>query len=83
MLVFDPSSLPYVFQSIIVNYQPRRQDPTPAITLYMMARFACLTCDHTWLEELIIGATDAIEETFFVRRLLISTCSTHPIVDPF
>ncbi len=36
----------------------------------MLARFACLTCDHTWLEDLIIGATDCIEETFFVSRLL-------------
>lgn len=35
--------------------------------LYMLARFACLTCDSSWLEDLIIGATDAIEETFFVR----------------
>ena len=35
----------------------------------MLARFACLTCDHIWLEELIIGATDAIEESFFVRGL--------------
>ena len=32
-----------------------------------MARFACLACDSSWLEDLIIGATDAIEETFFVR----------------
>lgn len=43
------------------------KDATPANTLYMLARFACLTCDHLWLEELIIGAADAIEETFFVR----------------
>lgn len=43
--------------------------------LYMLARFACLTCDSTWLEDLIIGATDAIEETFFVREFLdISFC---------
>ena len=47
----------------------------PANVLYMLARFACLTCDSTWLEDLIIGATDAIEETFFVREFLdISFC---------
>jgi len=41
----------------------------------MLARFACLTCDHTWLEDLIIGATDAIEEVFFVSfSLLRSFC---------
>lgn len=36
----------------------------------MLARFACLTCDSSWLEDLILGATDAIEETFFVREFL-------------
>lgn len=35
-----------------------------------MARFACLTCDQTWLEDLILGATDAIEEKFFVCLFL-------------
>jgi hypothetical protein len=67
MLVFEPDALPAIFQSIISNYRPRRQDTTPANSLYLMARFACLTCDHTWLEDLIVGATDAIEETFYVR----------------
>jgi hypothetical protein len=42
----------------------------PANALYMLARFACLTCDISWLEDLILGATDAIEETFFVREFL-------------
>jgi hypothetical protein len=32
----------------------------------MLARFAALTCDYTWLEDLLVGAADAIEETFFV-----------------
>ncbi|KAJ7596949.1 DIL domain-containing protein [Mycena floridula] len=67
MLVFSPPSLPQIFNSLITNYQPSFRDATPANTLYMLARFACLTCDHTWLEDLIIGATDAIEETFFSR----------------
>jgi hypothetical protein len=67
MLVFEPSSLPVIFDSIITHYLPRKQDTTPANTLYMMARFACLTCDYTWLEDLIVGATDTIEEAFYVR----------------
>jgi hypothetical protein len=46
----------------------------PANALYMLARFACLTCDSSWLEDLILGATDAIEETFFVR-VSIYLCS--------
>lgn len=67
MLVFDPASLPYIFDSLITKFEPSSRDSTPANMLYLLARFACLTCDHTWLEDLIIGATDAIEETFFER----------------
>ncbi|KAJ6519737.1 DIL domain-containing protein [Mycena sanguinolenta] len=67
MLVFSPPTLPHIFESLITNFQPSFRDSQPANTLYMLARFACLTCDHTWLEDLIIGATDAIEETFFER----------------
>ncbi|RDB29224.1 Dilute domain-containing protein C25B8.08 [Hypsizygus marmoreus] len=67
MLVFSPPSLPHIFDSLITNFQPSLRDATPANTLYLLARFACLTCDHTWLEDLIMGATDAIEETFFNR----------------
>ncbi|KAG6841911.1 hypothetical protein C0991_005091 [Blastosporella zonata] len=67
MLVFSPPSLPHIFDSLIINFKPSLRDATPANTLYLLARFACLTCDHTWLEELIIGATDTIEETFFSR----------------
>ncbi|KAK0208095.1 DIL domain-containing protein [Desarmillaria ectypa] len=65
MLVFSPLALPLILDSLITNFQPSFRDSTPANTLYMLARFACLTCDHTWLEDLIIGATDCIEETFF------------------
>ncbi|KNZ78519.1 Dilute domain-containing protein C25B8.08 [Termitomyces sp. J132] len=65
MLVFSPPSLPHIFDSLITNFKPSSRDATPAKTLYFLARFACLICDHTWLEDLIIGATDTIEETFF------------------
>ncbi|KII93884.1 hypothetical protein PLICRDRAFT_49881 [Plicaturopsis crispa FD-325 SS-3] len=67
MLVFSPPALPQIFDSVIINFQPSLRNAQPANTLYLLARFACLTCDHTWLEDLIIGATDAIEETFFNR----------------
>jgi hypothetical protein len=70
MLVFDPPTLPHIFHSLISHYQPSIQDSTPASVLYMLARFAALKCDHAWLEDLIIGATDIIEETFFVSDLL-------------
>lgn len=65
MLVFSPSSLPYIFQSLIGNFPIALGNSEPANVLYLLARFACLTCDHTWLEDLIIGATDSIEETVF------------------
>ncbi|KIM75400.1 hypothetical protein PILCRDRAFT_827312 [Piloderma croceum F 1598] len=67
MLVFSPSELTQIFDSLISNFQPSLRNSQPANTLYLLARFACLTCDHTWLEDLIIGATDTIEETFFNR----------------
>lgn len=72
MLVFSPARLPEIFENLIINFHPSFRDATPANTLYLLARFACLTCDHTWLEDLIIGATDAIEETFFVCFMLIT-----------
>ncbi|KIY50555.1 hypothetical protein FISHEDRAFT_57371 [Fistulina hepatica ATCC 64428] len=65
MLVFSPDLLPQIFQSLIVNQPATFRNAQPANLLYMLTRFACLTCDHTWLEDLIIGATDAIEETVF------------------
>nr|GAT44119.1 predicted protein [Mycena chlorophos] len=67
MLVFSPPALPQIFESLITNYRPSFRDTQPANSLYMLARFACLMCDHLWLEDLIIGAADAIEETFFER----------------
>jgi hypothetical protein len=73
MLAFSPPALPQIFGSLIINFKPSLRDAQPANTLYMLARFACLTCDHNWLEDLIIGATDAIEETFFVSLSLTVT----------
>ena len=66
MLVFSPRTLPDIFRSLIIDFTPSMRNTEPAKALYMLARFACLTCDSSWLEDLIIGATDAIEETFFV-----------------
>jgi hypothetical protein len=68
MLVFSPASLPRILDALVINFQPSLRNPTPANSLYMLTRFACLTCDHTWLEDLIVGTADAIEETFFVRE---------------
>lgn len=70
MLVFSPASLPGILDSLITNFQPSMRNSTPANALYMLSRFACLTCDHTWLEELVMNATDAIEDTAFVSVIL-------------
>ncbi|KAJ3734754.1 DIL domain-containing protein [Lentinula guzmanii] len=67
MLVFSPPSLPAIFDSLITNYPPSFRNPQPASLLYMLARFACLTCDHNWLEDFMLGATEAIEDNFFNR----------------
>ncbi|EIM92597.1 uncharacterized protein STEHIDRAFT_151915 [Stereum hirsutum FP-91666 SS1] len=67
MLVFSPPYLSDIFQSLITNFQPSLRNSEPASALYMLARFACLNCDHNWLEDLIIGATDAIEDNIFNR----------------
>src|ERR1700722_12949615 len=66
MLAYSPLSLPDIFESLIINFPPTLRNAEPANALYILARFACLTCDYTWLEDLIIGATEAIEECFFV-----------------
>ena len=71
MLVFSPMALPDIFQSLITDFKPAHRNSEPANALYMLARFACLTCDHNWIEDLIIGATDAIEDVFFVSHLAL------------
>lgn len=67
MLAFSPPWLPEIFQSLITNFPITAGNSEPANALYLLARFACLYCDQTWLEDLIIEATDTIEDTFFVR----------------
>ena len=83
MLVFSPVSLPQIFASLITNFKPSLRNSQPANTLYMLARFACLTCDHIWLEDLIIGATDAIEETFFVSQSIVLSSLYHLFIPPY
>lgn len=68
MLAFSPAWLPEIFHSLITNFPITARNSEPANALYLLARFACLYCDQAWLEELIIEATDTIEDTFFVRR---------------
>lgn len=66
MLAWSPQELHNTFDTVITNFRATARNAEPANTLYLMARFACLMCDATWLEDLILGATDVIEEKFFV-----------------
>ena len=50
----------------IAHDAPSIRNADPANALYMLTRFACLACDQEWLEDLVIGAADAIETAFFV-----------------
>lgn len=72
MMVFSPASISQMLESLVINYPPSLKDATPANSLYMLTRFACIACDHTWLEELILSAADAIEEAFFVSSGFIT-----------
>ena len=60
--------LPNIFQTLITDFRPALRNAEPANALYMLTRFACLNCDDNWVEDLIIGATDAIEDVFFVSH---------------
>ncbi|KAF9244617.1 DIL domain-containing protein [Melanogaster broomeanus] len=67
MLAWSPRDLDNIFHAVVTSSQMSARNAQPANALYLMARFACLTCDATWLEDLILGATDVIEERFFSR----------------
>lgn len=84
MLVFSPMALPNIFQSLITDFPPSLRNAEPANTLYLLARFACLNCDHNWIEDLIIGATDTIEDVFFVSGALMKriTRLLNPFAEP-
>ncbi|OWZ38264.1 DIL and ankyrin domain-containing protein [Cryptococcus neoformans c8] len=66
MLVFSLVNLPETFDILISNYQPVSQPLSkrtlPANMLCYYARFAYHMCDETWLEALIEGAIERIEE---------------------
>lgn len=70
-LVFAPYQLPAIFDTIISRYrpicQPAHHRGLPANTLYLYARFALSKCDDAWLEELIEGAVERIEQTVYAH----------------
>lgn len=66
MLVFSPPALPQLFYGLITTVKPSLRHSEPAKALYLHARFACIACDHNWLEDLLVGAVDKIEEAAYV-----------------
>ncbi|KAG8950964.1 hypothetical protein FRC03_012690, partial [Tulasnella sp. 419] len=71
MVVFSLSTLPTILHSLIFStrpvLRPLSQRAAPANALYLLARFACIWCDPSWVEELIVGAVDRIEEVAHSR----------------
>lgn len=65
MLVFSPSSLPYILHSLITTRRPTLRSCEAAKALHLLSRFACISCDHNWLEDVIVGAVDKIEEVVY------------------
>lgn len=72
MLVFSPPALDRLFQALIplpstVTTPRKLRDPLPAQALYFHCRFACIACDHNWLEDLIVAGMDRIEEVVMAK----------------
>ena len=72
MLVFSLSHLPSIFDILITSYRPHclpiARRTLPANALFLYARFAHYRCDETWLEELVEGAVERIEQGVYVSR---------------
>ncbi|KAH7104310.1 hypothetical protein BKA62DRAFT_821886 [Auriculariales sp. MPI-PUGE-AT-0066] len=78
MLVFSPSSLPYILHSLITTQKPVLRSSEPAKALHMLARFACIST-------VIVGAVDKIEEVVYnqpddVASLAFWLCNTTTIL---
>ncbi|KIO34738.1 hypothetical protein M407DRAFT_3358 [Tulasnella calospora MUT 4182] len=71
ILVFSLSNLPQLLDSLISNVtpilKPLSKRTAPANGLYYLARFAAVWCDNDWVEEVVIGAVDKIEETVHAK----------------
>ncbi|KAG8954438.1 hypothetical protein FRC04_011765 [Tulasnella sp. 424] len=67
ILVFSLSNLPQLLDSLIGTatpvLKPLSKRTAPANGLYYLARFAAVWCDSDWVEEVVVGAVDKIEET--------------------
>ena len=66
MLVFSLNNLQSILDILITCYRPvctpLDKRSLPANTLYLHARFAAYRCDDSWVEELVEGAVERIEQ---------------------
>ncbi|KAK4688691.1 hypothetical protein P7C73_g1422, partial [Tremellales sp. Uapishka_1] len=68
-LAFSLSDLPAIFDIFISSYRPVAtpipKRTLPANSLFLYARFALYRCHESWLEELIEGAVEKIEQGIY------------------
>ena len=73
MLVFSLEQLPMIFDIFISSRRPfclpKTDRAVPANAIFLYARFAHYQCDQSWLEELIEGAVEKIEQGVYVSLL--------------
>jgi hypothetical protein len=72
MLVYSPNALPHIFRSLITDFRPSLRNADPAQSLFLLCRFASLWGDPDWIEDLIAGAVDKIEEAVYVCFLSLN-----------
>ncbi|KAG8858754.1 hypothetical protein FRB96_004891 [Tulasnella sp. 330] len=72
MLVFALPNLPSLLHSLIEQAEPvvrpLASRSSPANGLYYLTRFACICCDPTWVEEVIVSALDKIQDAVRARH---------------
>jgi len=72
MLVFSLDHLSALLDILISTYRPicnpLESRTLPANALFLHARFAYYRCDETWLEDLVEGAVERIEQDVYVSR---------------
>lgn len=70
MLAFGLAQLPSILDVLITSYtpcsQPLSKRSLPAKAVFLYARFAHYRCDETWLEELLEGTVERIEQGIYV-----------------
>jgi len=82
MLVFSLTSLPALLDILVGGYRtvcaPLDKRTLPANALYLHARFALFRCDDSWLEELLEGAVERIEQGVYVS-CMVTNMAARPV----